>query len=1222
VGPRPFAEGETLYGRDRETLELTNLLIAERLVLLCSPSGAGKTSLVQAKLMPAMRKEGFTIPPVVRPGVKTGTVPGANRYLLATLLKLEESCPRAEQLGPDALAKKDLDTYLKERYPTSAGDAGGGEGTFRPLLLIFDQFEEVLTADPVDDKAKREFFVQLGRALRDRNRWSLFVIREDHAAALDPYLRFIPTRLSSTYRLDFLRINDEEEHGDEEVLAAIRNPAARAGVEFTVEAAKELVEDLRQIRVQQADGTFERRPGSYVEPVHLQVVCRELWGCHADPAAITVEDLRSLRVSDAASGETGVDAVLARYYDKGVGRAAEKGHATERRVRNWCGQQLISPQGVRRSLLSGEERSWGVTAEALEVLKDAYLVRADQRQGIVYYELAHDRLIQPVRHANAAWRKLNPNPYVDQAALWRQGSENRAAGAGQLLLTGAALKKFEEWGQQHQEELEEVQDFLNACRAAEARRTRRLSMIKALVTGAGIFLIIQAATTVWALIERHSANEASQELQKQLEDEKKRLEDEREHLRESENLKKIRDLRDDALFYATLYTGRDLASNLKATKQAALTALRIAEMNVPDGPTLGRFQNKEQRTKIREECYELLLVLAQAVASEKVPRQDRGAQIVQALYYLDQASSLQVKTRALHLYRARYLAALGDEPAAREERRLAAASQATGALDCFLAGFEEFHGDDVEKAIKDFEIAVHLRPDYFWARYYIAICFLKKHLAADANVNLSACVSLRPNFAPTRLIRGFTHAELGEYRAAEQDYNTALELKLSDEDKYAIHVNRGAMKTLQERLSEAMDDLREAVKERSDRYQPYANMAQLYQKGLTLPASGGSTMGLLGSPVGQGPFLAVSALLSRRTNELREAIDLINKAIELAPTLESLYRIRSKLHLEHGDSQAALRDIEEAIRKGRGHKVLLVLGFSTAALLSSPFGQGPLLAVSSLFPGRVPIQFGVNHFERARVLHAGKTEKEYEQAVQAYDEALRILPDLAMAHRLRGEALLQLNQYEEAIKSFDQYLARARAHVPTYLGTYLARASAKAKLRDYASAIEDYTFALKNKPDSDTFNNRGRMYLLCDAPKLAQADFEEGIRLNRKNAEALCGLGYSLVLQGHYREGIRYANEALEFGPKNSRLFYDVARMYAQAVGVLDRDTTRRGRQDLQARYTWQGRAIDLIRKALHLLPVNERSQFWRDYVQRDSAFKAIRSCSEWAILDAEHSKP
>jgi hypothetical protein len=41
VGPRAFGSDDRLYGRDRETRELFDLLIAERIVLLHLPSGAG-----------------------------------------------------------------------------------------------------------------------------------------------------------------------------------------------------------------------------------------------------------------------------------------------------------------------------------------------------------------------------------------------------------------------------------------------------------------------------------------------------------------------------------------------------------------------------------------------------------------------------------------------------------------------------------------------------------------------------------------------------------------------------------------------------------------------------------------------------------------------------------------------------------------------------------------------------------------------------------------------------------------------------------------------------------------------------------------------------------------------------------------------------------------------------------------------------------------------------
>ena len=81
VGPRPFQTGETIYGRDAEIRDLFYLLNAERIVVLYSPSGAGKTSLVQAGLIPLLKREAFDVWPVIRvstpvgPGRRTG--PGA-----------------------------------------------------------------------------------------------------------------------------------------------------------------------------------------------------------------------------------------------------------------------------------------------------------------------------------------------------------------------------------------------------------------------------------------------------------------------------------------------------------------------------------------------------------------------------------------------------------------------------------------------------------------------------------------------------------------------------------------------------------------------------------------------------------------------------------------------------------------------------------------------------------------------------------------------------------------------------------------------------------------------------------------------------------------------------------------------------------------------------------------------------------------------------------------
>ena len=82
VGPRAFKRDEAIYGRDREARDLFDLLVSERIVLLHSPSGAGKSSLIQAALIPHLtdEDEGFRVLPLIRVN-EPPRAPVANRYV-------------------------------------------------------------------------------------------------------------------------------------------------------------------------------------------------------------------------------------------------------------------------------------------------------------------------------------------------------------------------------------------------------------------------------------------------------------------------------------------------------------------------------------------------------------------------------------------------------------------------------------------------------------------------------------------------------------------------------------------------------------------------------------------------------------------------------------------------------------------------------------------------------------------------------------------------------------------------------------------------------------------------------------------------------------------------------------------------------------------------------------------------------------------------------------
>lgn len=442
VGPSPIEDSRLFFGREREEFELANLLIGRRIVLLHSPSGAGKTSLIQAGLAPEIKRQGFLVMPVIR--VSRQLEAGHNRqqvstnaYLASTLISLEESLPEDLRTPLAELLELPFDEYLQAYRQRLAGQ---DEHTIPPrTLLVFDQFEEILTLDPADRQGRQEFFGGLMAALYDTRYWILVSMREDYIAGLEPYLSYFPERLNAHFQLEYL--------GVEMAIQAVRQPAEQFGVDFNEDAARRLVDDLRQVRVQNLEGKIESRPGPYVEPVQLQVVCSNLWEApREDRACISLQDVEKWG---------NVDDALGKYYRAKVAEAAESTGVDERRLRRWVERQLITEQGLRSQVLAGQESQYGLNAETVRRLSYAYLLREDSRRGSLWYELAHDRLVDPVREDNAEWFRQKLSLLQRQADLWeREGRPDS------LALQDAELEKAEAWAQQHAGQLTETEQDL------------------------------------------------------------------------------------------------------------------------------------------------------------------------------------------------------------------------------------------------------------------------------------------------------------------------------------------------------------------------------------------------------------------------------------------------------------------------------------------------------------------------------------------------------------------------------------------------------------------------------------------------------------------------------------------------------------------------------------------------------------------------------------------
>lgn len=539
VGPRPLELGEQLYGRQRELTELYYRLSAERIVLLHSPSGAGKSSLVQAGLVPRLRERFDVWRPVrVNEDVPEGV--DANRYVFSVLRSFEEGIPEENRKSIDALAELSLHRYVQGRVRRP--------GAPENKLLIFDQFEEILTTDPLNVEAKKEFFDELGDTLRDPGIWALFVLREDYLAPLDPYARQVPTHLRNRYRMDLLNLE-----GARDAMVRSAEDGRRS-----FPAVDQLLHDLATVKVQQPDGSFQDQEGSYVEPVQLQVVCHKLWtDMEPEDLSIDAEDL------DAFGN---VNEALGAYYASAVHGAAED-IQEEREIRDWFDRQLITAGDIRAQVLREEEASSGLRNGLIERLRDRHLVRAEHRAGATWYELAHDRLVEPVRENNRQWRQEHLDKWQQRAILWEE--QGRPPG---LLLGDEDFRAVMEG--EEKPSLDRVdKDFIAASVAAQVERKRKRRQERRFRL-LGIFasvVAILALVAMWAAF--------------------------RQRMRAEEETEKAR-----ALFYTAA------AGSLVRSDEALLGALVALEIREPDTtPTANRVYHdalaNRQKTLFRGHRY-------------------------------------------------------------------------------------------------------------------------------------------------------------------------------------------------------------------------------------------------------------------------------------------------------------------------------------------------------------------------------------------------------------------------------------------------------------------------------------------------------------------------------------------------------------------------------------------------------------------------------------------
>lgn len=578
-----------------------------------------------------------------------------------------------------------------------------------------------------------------------------------------------------------------------------------------------------------------------------------------------------------------------------------------------------------------------------------------------------------------------------------------------------------------------------------------------------------------------------------------------ERLTSQERFANFATLRDEAQFLGSLYTGMDLAANLKASRVAVHAALAVYGVSIPDGPeradpaepaalnppgaeslpapkallVVDANLTESQRAEIQGDCYQLLLILAETEAQSAIDLQpaERARRLRDAVRVLDEALKFGAPSRAWHLRQARYLSSLGDDAAAAQATQTAQATGVAHAFDQFLMADEFYRRAEFDEAIREFENVLQAKPDHFWAQYLSGLCLLRQNRHSEARSHLTACLAQGREFVWLYLLRGFANGELLAFDAADADFEKALTLPLDDNSRYVLFVNRGVLRIRQERFDDAITDLNAAVALKPGEYQAFVNLAQAY----------------------------------RQLKDLDAALAQLDAALEREPTVAHLYRLRARLRVERDEPEPARVDFQQAIRLEDTNS--------------------PYLADDHVAYGRL-------------LLRAG----EHEQSLAAFVSALQFKADHSLAQRLRAETLFHLGRFEEVIESFDSYLEVGQPLESVYRG----RGLAKSELGYFPGAIEDFTKALELHPTSAVQAYRGWMHVVVDATKLAERDFELAIELAATNGDAFNGRGFVRALRKDFAGAVADAERAVKLGPPSSRLFYNAARIHAQSPGAIN----------------------------------------------------------------------
>jgi WD40 repeat protein/DNA-binding SARP family transcriptional activator len=488
-GLHPFLEADAadFFGREglveRLLARMAEVAGKPRLLGVVGPSGSGKSSVVRAGLIPALRR---------------GALPGSERWFIIDMVP---GAHPFEELA-SALSRVAIDP------PAGLVDVleADGSGLVRAiedvlpedaeLVVVIDQFEELFTLVE-DEDVRTRFLAAIHAAVSSPGSrvWGVVTLRADFYDRPLLYKPFGDVLAACSEAITPL--------SPEEVERAVSGPAEAAGVISDPALLAGIVADVAA------------RPGAL--PL-LQYALLELFDRRSD-GLLNQEAYREIG---------GISGALATRAEDLYGRLSEAGKEAARQL--FLRLVALGEDGgedTRRRVLRGELASLEVDAESMEAVVDSFGARRllffdrDPATRGPTVEVAHEALlrewgrlrgwIEAAREDVRTHRRL-----AAAAAEWTEGGREAS-----FLLRGDRLARFEAWSQTSRLALtRDEREYLQAALARreaeqeeeEARQAREAALerrsiirLRALVAVFAALALVASGLTALTLNQRERA---------------------------------------------------------------------------------------------------------------------------------------------------------------------------------------------------------------------------------------------------------------------------------------------------------------------------------------------------------------------------------------------------------------------------------------------------------------------------------------------------------------------------------------------------------------------------------------------------------------------------------------------------------------------------------------------------------------------------------------------